>query len=112
MPSNKIILCLGNNTRDTDLLAKQYAESQKLPYHGLMAVDTDVSNLLPGVYQTSLGDFGEVTYLLKAVENFNIVIDLAQPAETFDNERFYALTRHAIDFIKNHELADVITTNS
>jgi hypothetical protein len=36
--SNKKILCLGNNTEDTDIRAKLVAREQNLEYHGLVVI--------------------------------------------------------------------------
>ena len=84
--NNKKILCLGNNTEDTDIRAKLVAREQNLEYHGLI---TEVKEISSGCYQTSFYDmsYGELIELSKQIDD---VIILDQPKDSyFDEHAFY-----------------------
>jgi pyruvate-formate lyase-activating enzyme len=80
--NDKKILCLGNNTRDTDLKAKLVAREQNLEYHGLI---TEVKKINQGCYQTSFYDmsYGD---LIKLSKNMDDIIILDQPKESYLDE--------------------------
>jgi MoaA/NifB/PqqE/SkfB family radical SAM enzyme len=84
--SNKKILCLGNNSEDTDTRSKLLAHQQGMFYHGLI---TEIKNVAPGCYQTSIYDmsYGDLIELSK---NIDEVIILDQPKESYqDDHAFY-----------------------
>lgn len=71
------ILCLGNNTSDTDQQATDLAQSLGLQNRGLIdQVDADVSK--PGIYHTTVADLssGDIVHLS---EKFQEIIMLDQP---------------------------------
>jgi len=84
--NDKKILCLGNNTEDTDIRAKLVARAQNLEYHGLI---TEAKEINPGCYQTSFYDmsYGELIELSKHMDS---IIILDQPKDSY-------LDRHAFD---------------
>jgi MoaA/NifB/PqqE/SkfB family radical SAM enzyme len=84
--NDKKILCLGNNTEDTDIRAKLVAREQNLEYHGLI---TEVKEINPGCYQTSFYDmsYGDLIELSK---NMDDIIILDQPKDSYlDEHAFY-----------------------
>lgn len=84
--NNKKILCLGNNTEDTDILAKLVAQERNLEYHGLI---TEVKEIDPGCYQTSFYDmsYGDLIQLSK---NIDEIIILDQSKDSYlDEHAFY-----------------------
>ena len=84
--NDKKILCLGNNSVDTDLQAKLVAREQNLEYHGLI---TEVKPINPGCYQTSFYDmsYGDLIALSK---NMDDIIILDQSKESYlDDHGFY-----------------------
>lgn len=84
--NDKKILCLGNNTEDTDILAKLVAQERNLEYHGLI---TEVKEINPGCYQTSFYDmsYGDLIQLSK---NIDEIIILDQSKDSYlDVHAFY-----------------------
>ena len=84
--NNKKILCLGNNSEDTDIRAKLVARERNLEYHGLI---TEVKEINPGCYQTSFYDmsYGDLVELSK---NMDDIIILDQSKESYlDEHAFY-----------------------
>ena len=83
---NKKILCLGNNSEDTDVRARQIAQEQNLPYHGLI---TKLKSIKQGCYQTSFYDmsYGDLIELANGMDD---IIILDQSKETYqDVHAFY-----------------------
>ena len=117
--SNKKILCLGNNSEDTDIRAKLVAREQNLEYHGLI---TEVKEISPGCYQTSFYDmsYGDLIELSK---NMDDIIILDQPKDSYlDEHAFYqtiSLGKHLkstcnvifLDDSFNYTVEDVLKTN-
>ena len=84
--NDKKILCLGNNTEDTDIRAKLVAREQNLEYHGLI---TEVKEISSGCYQTSFYDmpYGDLIELSKHMDD---VIILDQSKDSYlDEHAFY-----------------------
>lgn len=84
--NDKKILCLGNNTEDTDIRAKLVAREQNLKYHGLI---TEVKEINSGCYQTSFYDmsYGDLIELSKYIDD---VIILDQSKDSYlDDHAFY-----------------------
>lgn len=110
MLNNKFVLVLGNNTRDTDLQARLYAEQAGLEYRGLI---TDLNTKINfGVYQTNFADFGDVSLMMKCISKFNELVDLNQPSDSYDNDRSYTLTRHSISLAANRKIVSIIEVNN
>jgi MoaA/NifB/PqqE/SkfB family radical SAM enzyme len=117
--NDKKILCLGNNTEDTDIRAKLVAREQKLEYHGLI---TEVKKINPGCYQTSFYDmsYGDLIELSKHMDD---VIILDQSKDSYlDEHAFYqtiSLGKHLksicnvifLDDSFNYTVEDVLKTN-
>ena len=89
------ILCLGNNTEDTDIKARAFAKEQNLPCHGLLSeLGKPVDPLLCsqfGVYHSSVYDieFGKLVVLCY---EFDQVVILAQPKEQWSHPDAFYLT--------------------
>ena len=79
------ILVLGNNTSDTDNQVTELAEKAGTLNHGLIeTVDRDFTP--HGYYHTTLIDLspGEI---MKIVQNFDEVMVLDQPADSWDSQK-------------------------
>jgi len=95
------ILCLGNNTEDTDIKTRAIAKNNNLPHHGLLS---DLESLLScdqysqtGCYHTSIYDV-EVGRLKILCEEFDQVIMLDQPKPEWSHpDAFY----NTIKLLKN-----------
>lgn len=117
--NNKKILCLGNNTEDTDIRAKLVAREQNLEYHGLI---TEVKEISSGCYQTSFYDmpYGD---LIELSEQIDDVIILNQSKDSYlDEHAFYqtiSLGKHLksicnvifLDDSFNYTVEDALKTN-
>lgn len=93
------ILCLGNNTEDTDTRARQLAKSRDLPCHGLLteletALEYD-NYRMAGVYHTSVYDlaFGR---LIEVMDDFDLVVVLDQPKDQWTHPDAYLMTLRAV----------------
>jgi len=89
----KKILCLGNNTDDTDKKTRSLSDQFGLPCHGLLSeLDgslTDESYRQYGYYHSSIYDL-EFRHLLDLMDKFDEIIVLDQPIETWDHpDAFY-----------------------
>lgn len=84
--NNKKILCIGNNTEDTDTRARTIAAAHKLKYCGLI---TEIIAVTAGCHQTSIYDmsYGD---LIEVSAHFDEIIILDQNKDTFlDEHAFY-----------------------
>ena len=100
MSSNKKILCLGNNSEDTDIRTRAIANSNLQEYHGLI---TEIVPIVVGYYQTSIYDI-EYGKLVELIKLFDEVIILDQPkAEWSHPDAFYntvRIAKQAAEFVK------------
>jgi hypothetical protein len=82
------ILCLGNNTEDTDIKTKNLAQQNLVECHGLLSdLDSKVTpdNISkPGYYHTSVYDM-EYGKLFKFAQLFEKIIVLDQPKEKYSH---------------------------
>lgn len=93
------ILCLGNNTEDTDVKTRALAEQQSAKCHGLISelehpVDKQfIKN--PGYYHSSVYDL-EYHRLIELAQEFDQLIILNQPKEQYSHpDAFYKTIRAA-----------------
>ena len=109
------ILCLGNNTEDTDLKTRQLADKAQLPCHGLLSeLDQSFDTLnydLPGYYHTSVVDIS-VGNLKELMNKFDKVVMLDQPIDQWNHtNEFYntiALmqsTGTTVEFLNRDQIA-------
>jgi hypothetical protein len=100
MSLGKKILCLGNNSEDTDIRTRAIATSNSQEYHGLI---TEIVPIVDGYYQTSIYDI-EYSKLIELIKLFDEVIVLDQPkAEWTHPDAFYNTVRtakQATEFVK------------
>lgn len=87
------VLCLGNNTTDTDVQTRVLAEKNQATCHGLLSeLDQSFSSLdysQPGYYHTSVVDI-QPGNLKELVNNFDQVIMLDQPITQWNHiHEFY-----------------------
>jgi MoaA/NifB/PqqE/SkfB family radical SAM enzyme len=82
MLNNKKILCLGNNTEDTDRKAKKLSETLSVEYYGLLSDITITKN---GCYQTSIYDwsYSDLSIILNQMDEIYI---LDQPKDSYGSE--------------------------
>jgi hypothetical protein len=91
------ILCLGNNTEDTDLNTRKISSDQNLEYHGLLS---ELEGKIfvaqyqkQGTYHTSIYDI-EFGRLVDIGNQFDLVIMLDQSVETWSHpDAFYNTVR-------------------
>lgn len=108
MLNNKRVLCIGNNTPETDKLTTYHARINSSVNHGL--VTSILQNFeTAGFYHASLGDFENVTNFLKLIKLFDHGIFFQQPKETYDEIITYQLTIHAINLAESR--FDIIIDN-
>lgn len=82
------ILCIGDNTEDTDVKTKELALKNSMNYYGLLSdldgkVTTD-SIVRPGYYHTSVYDI-EYGKLFQFAQQFDQIIILDQPKEQYSH---------------------------
>ena len=93
------VLCLGNNTEDTDQKTRSLAEQEQVECHGLLS-DLDGTVTMEsvrdsGYYHTSVYDI-EYGKLLELADHFDTVIVLDQPKEQYSHpDAFYKTIRLA-----------------
>ena len=91
----KKVLCLGNNTVDTDTKTRRLSADADLPCHGLLSElecpITPLHYLENGYYHSSVYDvaFGRLKHLC---EDFDLVIMLDQPKTQWDHPNSFYLT--------------------
>lgn len=90
------MLCIGNNTPETDELTTYHAWINSSVNHGLVSSIQQTVDAV-GFYHSSLGDFENVTDFLKVIKLFEHVIFFHQPKETYDDIITYQLTIHTIN---------------
>ena len=93
------ILCLGNNTEDTDAKTRQLAEQQSVKCHGLISELDHVIDLeliqYSGYYHSSVYDL-EYHRLIDLAQEFDQIVILDQPREQYSHpDAFYKTIRAA-----------------
>jgi hypothetical protein len=94
---DKKILCLGNNSADTDVKVTGLAQENDTINHGLVDnIDVDVA---VGYYHTTVADLipGEI---IKLSKKFDHVLLLNQPKEQWSHPVLFSKTMHLIDILK------------
>lgn len=93
-PATKI-LCIGNNTEDTDTRSKKFATGRGLPCHGLLSElqhqITQENYRRDGVYHTSVYDI-EFDRLIGLANDFDLVVMLNQPRDTWSHPDAFLIT--------------------
>lgn len=96
------VLCLGNNTEDTDVKTRKLAQSSSIQCHGLISEIHGPINLLEleptGFYHSSVYDL-EHHRIIELAKQFDKVIVLDQPLEQYS---------HPNAFYKTIQVADAI----
>lgn len=100
MPNNKTVLCLGNNTEDTDIRTKNIARNVSAIYHGLLT--TTPLEILAGYYQTSFYDI-DYAELLLICESMDEIIFLDQEKQSYPDEYGYFKTISLLKLISNQQ---------
>ena len=100
MSLSKKILCLGNNSQDTNIKTQKIATTNSKKYHGLI---TEIIPIVDGYYQTSVYDI-EYGKLIELIKLFDEVIILDQTkAEWGHSDAFYntiRIAKQAAEFVK------------
>lgn len=88
--TNEIILCLGNNSPDTDQKVTELAQKNNAVNNGLISFNNFVPKL-PGYYHTSIVDLpaGEI---IKLAEKFNSIVLLDQSIKEWTHETVFKST--------------------
>lgn len=98
MIEHKKVLCLGNNTSNTDTLVKEYTSKYNLINRGLITDPTiEIHN---GFYHTSLADIQQHDFL-SLLKKFDAMVILNQPQETYDNIELYTATKNLVFLLRN-----------
>lgn len=84
------VLCLGNNSKDTDLKTSILATKNQTSNHGLIN-DCLFVPLLPGYYHTTLVDL-EPANVVKLSKYFNNIVFLDQPLEEWSHPSLFSAT--------------------
>ncbi len=94
---DKKILCLGNNSADTDIKVTNLAQQNDAVNHGL--VDNADIDVTAGYYHTTVADLipGEI---IKLSKKFDHVLLLDQPKEQWSHPVLFSKTIHLIDILK------------
>lgn len=88
------ILCLGNNTVDTDSAAQTVADSLSMTNYGLItSVESTIKD--HGVYHTSICDMSK-TDILELAKQFDKIVLVDQPVESYDCEDSFYNTKHIL----------------
>jgi pyruvate-formate lyase-activating enzyme len=99
------ILCLGNNTEDTDIKTRALALAESVDCHGLLSdLDTNVALTdisRSGYYHTSVYDI-EYGKLFKFAQQFDKVIVLDQPREQYSHPDAFLKTIQLSNQIKQY----------
>jgi histidinol phosphatase-like PHP family hydrolase len=99
------ILCIGNNTEDTDIKTKALAVKESMDCHGLLTdLDNEVtinSIAKPGYYHTSVYDI-EYVKLFKFAQKFEKVIILDQSKEQYSHPDAFFKTIRLAKELKHH----------
>jgi hypothetical protein len=97
------ILCLGNNTEDTDVRTKELAHDAGYQCHGLLSeLDGPVDVVkADGYYHSSVYDI-EFGRLLEIAEWFDQVIVLAQPKSEYSHPNAFYQTVKVASTIRQH----------
>jgi hypothetical protein len=99
MLNNRLVLCIGNTTQDTDFLTTQYAKLHNSTNYGLInTFEMQIED--NGFYHASYADFNNITNFLNLITNFDHVIYFKQPKETYINPDEYDLTIRAVEITK------------
>ena len=90
---SKKVLCLGNNTKDTDIRTRELSKHDDSVCHGLLSELEQPLSLssysLPGYYHSSIYDM-EFGRLVKLMNAFDEVLVLDQPVEDWSHpDGFY-----------------------
>jgi hypothetical protein len=88
------VLCLGNNSVDTDMQTSALADESSTPYYGLISDHTQT--ILEGFYQTSIFDLNQ-NQIIELLTKFDLLILLNQPIEQWSHPDAFYLTAKVID---------------
>ena len=104
------ILCLGNNTVETDNASQTLANSLSLTNYGLI---TDLASTIKdhGVYHTSICDMSK-TDILELAKQFDKIVLIDQPVESYDCEESFYNTKHILTLAKLRLKKDTETINA
>lgn len=98
----KKILCLGNNTQDTDIKTRKIAHLDEQPCHGLLSELThpltSIDYNKPGYYHSSIYDI-EFGKLVELCSNFDQVIMLDQPKSQWSHPDAFYRTIKLLDTV-------------
>jgi hypothetical protein len=102
------ILCLGNNTEDTDYRVKKLAQKSSSECHGLLSqLDVSANNmkLKDGWYHSSVYDI-EYGTLVELAKQFDSVIMLDQPKEQYSHPDSFYSTVKLVKNLSNGKFLD------
>ena len=102
----KKILCVGNETVDTDNIVSALAIKNATKNHGLIS-DKDFYPSLLGYYHTSLADLPAGSIVIKLAEHFDAIIMLDQDIDSYPHWKSFVNTfRMMIDLEEQGYITD------
>jgi len=87
---NQKILCIGNETEDTDHQVSQLSKNQQTVNHGLITKESFIP-VLPGYYHTTISDIPPGGVARMAVK-FDQIVMLDQPKESYPHWKSFVGT--------------------
>ena len=88
---NKKILCVGNETEDTDILVGQLAKENLTTNHGLITSEHFIPKET-GYYHTSVADISVGSIITNLVKNFDLIIMLDQHIDSYPHWKTFVHT--------------------
>jgi len=105
------VLCLGNNTEDTDTRAQHLALSQNIAFHGIISEldGTIPESFAEGYYHSSIYDI-EYHRLVNLCSKFDQVLMLDQPKECYSHPTAFYRTVTLVKQLPNGVFQDPLQT--
>jgi hypothetical protein len=109
MLKDKKVLCIGNESEQTNRYVNLLAQKNKSRNLGLITQNQLLVDSV-GFYHTSLADI-DILDLEKFILNFDYVIYIKQPKNSYSDEELYLTTEHMIVFIEKRLKIPMHTEN-
>lgn len=92
------ILCIGNNTVDSDNQCRAWASMFEVEYQGLLSCVVPEHN---GCYHVGLSDSFTVDNLFESIRYFDLIIRLDQNKESYDHVETWQHITHVVEYYKH-----------
>ena len=108
---NKKILCVGNETEDTDILVGQLAKENLTTNHGLITSEHFIPKET-GYYHTSVADISVGGIITNLVKNFDLIIMLDQHIDSYPHWKTFVHTFKLMIELEKKGIATEFKNNS